>query len=95
MELKGKKLLVIGLARTGRECARFLVQQGATVWISDLHGQDALSGEMAALSDLSLTYRLGGEEKSWLDGMDYVVPSPGVPMEISCYARRWRETFRC
>ena len=36
---------------------------------------------MAALSDLSLTYRLGGEEKSWLDGMDYVVPSPGVPRE--------------
>ena len=81
MELKAKKLLVIGLARTGRECARFLAQQGAKVWISDLRGQDSLRGEMAALSDLSLTYRLGGEEKSWLDGMDYVVPSPGVPME--------------
>ncbi len=81
MDLKAKKLLVIGLARTGRECARFLAQQGAKVWISDLRGQDDLRGEMAALSDLSLTYRLGGEEKSWLDGMDYVVPSPGVPRE--------------
>jgi UDP-N-acetylmuramoylalanine--D-glutamate ligase len=81
MELKEKKLLVIGLALTGRECARFLARQGAKVWISDRRGQDDLRGEMAALSDLSLTYRLGGEEKSWLDGMDYVVPSPGVPME--------------
>ncbi|HSQ13131.1 MAG TPA: UDP-N-acetylmuramoyl-L-alanine--D-glutamate ligase, partial [Candidatus Deferrimicrobium sp.] len=81
MELKAKKLLVIGLARTGRECARFLAQQGAKVWISDRRGQDDLRGEMAALSDLSLTYRFGGEEKNWLDGMDYVVPSPGVPME--------------
>jgi UDP-N-acetylmuramoylalanine--D-glutamate ligase len=81
MDLNAKKLLVIGLARTGRECARFLAQQGAKVWISDRRGQDDLRGEMAALSDLSLTYRLGGEEKSWLDGMDYVVPSPGVPME--------------
>ncbi len=81
MELKEKKLLVIGLALTGRECACFLAQQGAKVWISDRRGQDDLRGEMAALSDLSLTYRLGGEEKSWLDGMDYVVPSPGVPME--------------
>ncbi|MEO6164377.1 MAG: UDP-N-acetylmuramoyl-L-alanine--D-glutamate ligase [Candidatus Binatia bacterium] len=81
MELKEKKLLVIGLALTGRECARFLAQQGAKVWISDRRGQDDLRDEMAALSDLSLTYRLGGEEKSWLDGMDYVVPSPGVPMD--------------
>ncbi len=81
MELKEKKLLVIGLALTGRKCARFLAQQGAKVWISDRRGQDDLRDEMAALSDLSLTYRLGGEEKSWLDGMDYVVPSPGVPME--------------
>jgi Mg-chelatase subunit ChlD len=81
MDLKAKKVLVIGLARTGRECARFLAQQGARVWISDLRGPDELRDEMAALSGLSPTYRLGGEEKSWLDGMDCVVPSPGVPRE--------------
>ena len=77
MELKGKKALVIGLARTGRECARFLTQQGAKVWISDLRGAAELGQEMAALADLSLSYHLGGEKKNWLDGMDYVVPSPG------------------
>ena len=42
MDLKAKKVLVIGLARTGRECARFLAQQGARVWISDLRGPDEL-----------------------------------------------------
>lgn len=76
-----KKVLVIGLARTGRECARFLAQQGARVTISDLRAAHELSDEIAALAGLPLTYRLGGEDKSWLDGMDYVVPSPGVPME--------------
>jgi len=81
MELQEKKVLVIGLARTGRECARFLAQQGARVSISDLRAADQLSDEIAALAGLPLTYRLGGEDKSWLDGMDYVVPSPGVPME--------------
>lgn len=81
MELKGKKLLVIGLARTGRECARFLAQRGAKVSISDLRGAEELGDEMAALSGLPLTYHLGGEEKHWLDGVDYVVPSPGVPIE--------------
>src|SRR5512144_754694 len=81
MDLKEKKVLVIGLARTGRECARFLAQQGAKVSISDLRSTAELSREMASLAELSLSYHLGGEEKNWLDGMDYVVPSPGVPME--------------
>src|SRR5829696_5415249 len=81
MELDGKKVLVLGLARTGRECARFLTKKGAKVSISDLHNAGQLNQEMSALSDLPVTYHLGGEDKAWLDGMDYVVPSPGVPME--------------
>lgn len=81
MEFKEKNVLVIGLARTGRECARFLTQQGAKVSISDLRKPAELAQEMASLAGLSLSYLLGGEEESWLAGMDYVVPSPGVPME--------------
>ncbi|HET9916650.1 MAG TPA: UDP-N-acetylmuramoyl-L-alanine--D-glutamate ligase, partial [Candidatus Binatia bacterium] len=80
MELKAKKVLVIGLARTGRECARFLIQQGAKVSINDLRTGAELSEEIASLAGLPLSYHVGGEEKNWLDGMDYVVPSPGVPM---------------
>jgi UDP-N-acetylmuramoylalanine--D-glutamate ligase len=81
MELTGKKVLVIGLARTGRECARFLTRQGAKVSISDLRSAAELSQDRAALADLSLAYLLDGEKENWLDGVDYVVPSPGVPME--------------
>jgi UDP-N-acetylmuramoylalanine--D-glutamate ligase len=80
MELKEKKVLVIGLARTGRECARFLIQQGAKVSINDLRTGAELIEEIASLAGLPLSYHLGGEKKDWLDGMDYVVPSPGVPM---------------
>ena len=81
MELRGKKVLVIGLARTGRECARFLARQGAQVALSDLRGAAELADEIAALRDLPLAYHLGGEETAWLDGVDYLVPSPGVPMD--------------
>ena len=42
MELRGKKILVIGLARTGRECARFLAQRGAIVLVSDLRAETEL-----------------------------------------------------
>lgn len=81
MELRGKKVLVIGLARTGRECARFLAGQGAQVTLSDLRGAAELGDEIAALSDVPLAFHLGGEDAAWLDGVDCVVPSPGVPMD--------------
>src|SRR5262245_21788210 len=81
MELRGKKILVIGLARTGRECARFLVGQGARGSVGDLRGAAALKAEMDQLKGLPIHFHLGGEETDWLDGVDVVVPSPGVPME--------------
>ncbi len=81
MDLAGKNFLVIGLARTGGECARFLVRRGAKVWLSDLRRAEDLKPEMTNLAGLEVGYRLGGEEASWLDGIDYVVPSPGVPRE--------------
>ncbi len=81
MDINGKKFLVLGLARTGKECARFLANQGAKVSLSDLRSQAGLKEEMAALKDLSLSYFLGGEDRAALDGVDCVIPSPGVPAE--------------
>lgn len=78
MELKGKKFLVVGLARTGKECVRFLVNRGATVSVSDLRSEAELKPEMADLEGLSLSYFLGGEDRRALAGVDCVIPSPGV-----------------
>ena len=61
MELRGKKILVVGLGRTGRECARFLAQRGANVLVSDLRGESELAQEMTSLAGLPIEYRLGGE----------------------------------
>ena len=79
MELKGKKVLIVGLARTGIACARFLVNQGAKVLVSDLRSEMDLQEEMAALKGLPVDYFLAGEERSWLQGVELVLPSPGVP----------------
>ena len=81
MELKGKTFLVVGLARTGRECARFLAQRGAAVRVSDRRAAEDLRQEVESLAGLAVDYRLGGEEPAWLDGVDFVIPSPGVPPE--------------
>ena len=72
--------MVLGLARTGRDTARFLAQQGAIVLVSDLRPAADLQAELNALAGLPIQYHLGGEDLNWLEGVDIVVPSPGVPM---------------
>jgi UDP-N-acetylmuramoylalanine--D-glutamate ligase len=81
MELRGKKFLVIGLARTGLECARFLAGRGAQVAVSDLRAASELEEELRSLAGLPIRFFHGAEKLHWLDGIDCVIPSPGAPME--------------
>ena len=81
MELEGRKVLVLGLARTGLAVARFLAQRGARVVGADARADDAMGQARRELSRLSAACHLGPEETAWLDGVDAVVPSPGVPRD--------------
>jgi len=81
MELQGKKILVLGLARTGLAVARFLARRGARVVGADARAGDAMGQARNELSRLSAACHLGPEEAVWLDGVEAVVPSPGVPRE--------------
>jgi UDP-N-acetylmuramoylalanine--D-glutamate ligase len=83
MELKDKKITVVGLARTGVAVARFLVERGALVTVTDMKDEAALSQFLEKLSGLPISFELGRhEEKSFLSS-DLIVVSPGVPMEIA------------
>ena len=79
MELRGKKVMVLGLARTGVETARFLVHEGAEVTVSDCKGETELKEPLGRVSGLPVRFFLGGENAAWLDGIEMLVPSPGVP----------------
>ena len=81
MDVQGKKFLLLGLARTGKACARFLTSRGAAVSVSDVRPEAELKEEMEDLTDLPLSYFLGGEDRRALAGVDCVIPSPGVPAE--------------
>ena len=52
MDLQGKRVLVIGLARTGGATARFLTEQGASVVVSDLRPEVELKQAMDAIDRL-------------------------------------------
>src|ERR1700757_4383330 len=82
MELKNKKIVVVGLARTGVAVARFLAQRGAQVTVTDMKDHAALAPELAKLAGLPINYQLGGHDTHSFLMSDLIVVSPGVPMEI-------------
>jgi UDP-N-acetylmuramoylalanine--D-glutamate ligase len=73
--------MVLGLARTGIAAARFLAENGAAVIVSDRRSEAELTLETAALAGVPVHYFLGGEDPASLDGVDLIVPSPGVPQD--------------
>ncbi|MCF7975315.1 MAG: UDP-N-acetylmuramoyl-L-alanine--D-glutamate ligase [Phycisphaerae bacterium] len=84
MNLKGKQVLVMGLGRFGggADVARFMVQQGAHVTVTDRASQEALNDTLNQLSDFTdITFHLG--EHLWADfeQADLIVVNPAVPPE--------------
>ncbi|MEQ1474771.1 MAG: UDP-N-acetylmuramoyl-L-alanine--D-glutamate ligase, partial [Candidatus Acidiferrum sp.] len=80
-ELRGKHVLVIGLARTGIATARFCAEHGATVTASDAHAESELAADVLSLREEGVKLELGGTSESSLPKQDLVIPSPGVPAD--------------
>lgn len=90
MEVAGKKVLIIGAARSGVACAKFLAQRGAIVALNDRKPIEEWSPEAVALKDEGVGC-LPGDVPMWLlDQVELVVMSPGVPSRIipARYAER-------
>ena len=82
MDLAGKKVLIIGAARSGIAAAQFLTARGAIVALNDQKPLDKWSEAALALKDAGVGL-LPGEPPMWLlDQLDLVVVSPGVPANI-------------
>jgi UDP-N-acetylmuramoylalanine--D-glutamate ligase len=80
-ELRGKHVLVIGLARTGIATARFCADHGAIVSAIDSHAESELGAEVLSLREEGVKLELGGQPESSLLKQDLVIPSPGVPAD--------------
>ncbi len=74
--LRGKRVVVVGLGRSGVAAARLAVAEGARVTANDAATE--VSGEARALRDLGVALALGGHA-GVLDDADLVIVSPGVP----------------
>jgi UDP-N-acetylmuramoylalanine--D-glutamate ligase len=80
--LRGRKITVVGLARSGLAAARLCVREGASVTVTDSRPAAALGPALEALEVLPLRRMLGGHDPRDFTATDLVVVSPGVPMSM-------------
>ncbi len=82
MDLKGKKVLVLGAGKSGLAVARFLLSKGSEVVLADTREKEQLGDVLTELSQAEVQLSLGGYPK--LDGSyDLLVISPGIPLDIA------------
>jgi UDP-N-acetylmuramoylalanine--D-glutamate ligase len=81
LELKGKKVLVVGLGKSGLAAALFLRRRGAQVTVSDVRSAEALAKEIPALIEAGIMVETGGHGLLTFRRQDLIVVSPGVPLD--------------
>ena len=81
LELKGKKVLVVGLGKSGLASALFLRRRGAQVTVSDRRSAEALTKEIPSLLEAGIAVETGGHGLLTFRRQDLIVVSPGVPFD--------------
>ena len=79
LELKNKRVLVVGLGKSGLAAARFLKAQGARVTVSDARPA-TLIAELSELLEQGYMVEAGSHGLLTFRRQDLIVVSPGVPM---------------
>ena len=81
MDLKNKRVLVVGLGKSGVASAQFLKAHGARVTVSDAKPPDQLGEGINHLLDQGIVVETGGHGERTFRGQDLIVVSPGVPVD--------------
>lgn len=80
MELKGKRVLVVGLAKTGLALIHFLINQRAKILVSERKGAEEFKKIQESLSGLEIDWEFGGHSLPFFLKAELIVVSPGVPL---------------
>lgn len=79
MELKSKRVLVVGMGKSGIAAAKFLRARGAIVTISDSRPATALAAQIEEMLAAGVAVETGGHGLLTFRRQDLIVVSPGVP----------------
>ena len=78
---QGKRVMVLGLARSGVAVAQLLCQNGAKVLLSDKKTKEQLGDSVKALEGLDCEWFVGQGPEAAMDSADMLLISPGVPID--------------
>src|SRR5215468_7336773 len=82
IDLNGKRVLVVGLARTGLATALFCAARGAIVTASDTKTAGELRENAERLREAGVRLEVGSGAAGVFDGQELVIASPGVPTDV-------------
>ena len=83
MNVKGKRVLVVGLGKSGVASALYLESRGARVTVSDSKSEAQLNEEIPALLDRGIVVETGKHGERTFRDQDLIVVSPGVPFDVA------------
>ena len=78
----GKRISILGMARSGVSCAILLHKMGAEVFVSDIKKKELLSSQISQLEDFDIDFETGGHTSQAIQNKDFIVVSPGIPSDI-------------
>lgn len=81
MKLEKKRVLVVGMARSGIAAAELLLRHGAIPILSDMKTEESFGDQLKHLHSTACEFRLGEDAVKLLDEADILVISPGVPID--------------
>ena len=79
MQYEGKRVLVVGMARSGVAAAQLLCKHGACVTVNDSKTREQLGDVLSPLAELPITWALGCPAMEVLPGQEVLIISPGIP----------------
>lgn len=80
LDVTNKKIVVVGMARSGCAAARLLLRHGAQVMLIDQKPAEQLAAVTKEMEELGVTVKTNGQVEGVFDGADLIVISPGVPI---------------
>ncbi|MFH1856248.1 MAG: UDP-N-acetylmuramoyl-L-alanine--D-glutamate ligase [Candidatus Omnitrophota bacterium] len=81
MDFKNKKVLVIGLGKSGFEAAKLAKNAGAEVFVTEHNSDEVIHGKALVLKNQGIEVETGGHSKRFLKDIELAVISPGISIE--------------
>jgi len=94
MDLHGKKVLVVGMARTGIATAKFLKAKGSLVTTTEAKPENEMKEAVQELKGMDLSTEWGGHQTETFLKQDLIVVSPGVDLSMDPVQKAIRHGVR-